>query len=57
MMILLLLMMRKQGHQFVLMMMMKEHQKVVEDAMHVVESMSFVEWELMTMRRRKKERS
>ena len=51
-----LLVMMKKGHQFVLMMVMKEHQKVVEDATHVVESMSFVEWELM-MRERKKERS
>ena len=51
-----LLMRMKKGHQFVLMM-MKEHQKVVEDAIHVVESMSFVEWELMRMMRRKKERS
>ena len=55
-MISLLLMRMKKGHQFVLMMMMKEHQKVVEDAIHVVESMSFVEWELMTMMQ-KKERS
>ena len=54
-MISLLLMRMKKGHQFVLMMMMKEHQKVVEDAIHVVESMSFVEWELLM--RRKKERS